>query len=363
MAGEEERLDAARVVDADPHALLALALSVAGIIALTGLARSIPRTLAATAIALLLALGLNPAVSVVERRLRMPRGGALAAVLAAFAVVVTLLAFLLAPAAVEQIQDIDDDIPTAVAELSELPFIGEEIERADMAERAEQFLDDLPARLLGEDTPLVDVGRRAADGAVAAGVTALLATSLLLDGRRLAALILTIVPPRRRARVETLGDLGYRAVGRYVAGSLSVALVAGLFVLTLGLVMGVPLAPLLALWVMVWNLVPQIGGAAGGVPFVAFAFTQGAVPALVCAVAFVLYLQIENNILGPLLVGSAVKLSPPATMVAALIGVSAGGVVGALLAVPTTGAAKAVYMELRGDRVAARSQADDEAVA
>ena len=51
-----------------------------------------------------------------------------------------------------------------------------------------------------------------------------------------------------------------------------------------------------------------------------------------------------------LLVGQAVKLSPPATMTAALIGVSAGGVVGALLAVPLVGAAKAIYLEVRPPR-------------
>jgi predicted PurR-regulated permease PerM len=141
--------------------------------------------------------------------------------------------------------------------------------------------------------------------------------------------------------------VSYRVVGKYVAGSLLVALVAGLTTLTAGLILGVPLAPLLALWVMVWDLVPQVGGAAGGIPFVLFGFTQGAVVGVACAVFFVVYLQIENNILGPLLVGQAVKLSPPATMTAALVGVSAGGVVGALLAVPVLGAAKAIYLELR----------------
>ncbi|HEX4979413.1 MAG TPA: AI-2E family transporter [Acidimicrobiales bacterium] len=336
------------VVDADAAALAALAGSVAAVVAVTGLARSVPRTIAATAIASLLALGLNPAVSLVERRLRIPRGGALAAVVAGFLASVGVLAFLLVPPAVEQVQDLDDDIPDAVAELAELPVVGGWVEEADVKDRAEEFLDDLPNRLLGDDTPLFDVGRRAADGLVAAAITTLLATALLLDGRRLSSTALRVLPERRRPRVERIGDLAYRAVGRYVAGSLSVAVVAGLFVLTLGLVMSVPLAPLLALWVMLWDLVPQIGGAAGGVPFVAFAFTQGAVPGVVCGVAFVLYLQIENNVLGPLLVGSAVKLSPPATMVAALVGVSAGGVVGALLAVPVTGAAKAVYTELRG---------------
>jgi predicted PurR-regulated permease PerM len=61
----------------------------------------------------------------------------------------------------------------------------------------------------------------------------------------------------------------------------------------------------------------------------------------------VLYLQFENHILSPLVVGKAVSLSPPATMIAALVGVSVAGVVGGLLAVPVVGAAKAVYLELR----------------
>lgn len=156
-----------------------------------------------------------------------------------------------------------------------------------------------------------------------------------------------MVPRARRPRAERLAKLAYSVVGRYVAGSLLVAGIAGLVVLAAGLVLGVPLTPLAAAWVAVWDLVPQVGGAVGGIPFVLLGFTQGAGTGLACAVLFIVYLQIENHILGPLLVGQAVKLSPPATMTAALIGVSAGGVVGALLAVPLVGAAKAIYLELR----------------
>jgi predicted PurR-regulated permease PerM len=126
-----------------------------------------------------------------------------------------------------------------------------------------------------------------------------------------------------------------------------VAAIAGLAVLTVGLVLGVPLTPLLEIWVAVFDLVPQIGGAAGGIPFVLLGFSKSATTGVICAVFFVLYLQFENHILSPLVVGRSVKLSPPATMTAALIGVSAGGVVGALVAVPVVAAAKAAYVELR----------------
>ncbi len=168
------------------------------------------------------------------------------------------------------------------------------------------------------------------------------------------------MPRRHRDRAERLAELSYRVVGKYVAGSLLVAVVAGLCNLVAGLTLGVPLAPLLALWVMVWNLVPQIGGALGGIPFVLFGFTQGAKTGLACAAFFLVYQQIENNVLGPLLVGQAVKLSPPATMTAALVGVSAGGVVGALLAVPLLGAAKAIYLELRPGESVERAEAATE---
>jgi len=95
--------------------------------------------------------------------------------------------------------------------------------------------------------------------------------------------------------------------------------------------------------------VPQIGGAAGGIPFVALGLTHSAATGVICLVFFVLYLQLENHVLQPLIVGKAVKLSPPATMIAALVGVSAMGVVGALVAVPVVGAVKAVYVELRSE--------------
>jgi predicted PurR-regulated permease PerM len=175
----------------------------------------------------------------------------------------------------------------------------------------------------------------------------LFVVTLLLDGDRLVRAARRLVPHRHRERADRLAEVSYRVVGKYVAGSLLVALVAGLCNLIAGLTLGVPLAPLLALWVMVWNLVPQIGGALGGIPFVLFGFTQGAGTGLACAAFFLVYQQIENNVLGPLLVGKSVKLSPPATMTAALVGVSAGGVVGALLAIPVLGAAKAIYLELR----------------
>jgi predicted PurR-regulated permease PerM len=146
---------------------------------------------------------------------------------------------------------------------------------------------------------------------------------------------------------DRMGSLAYRTVGQYFAGSVLVAAVAGVVVTAVGLILGVPLAPLLGAWVAVFDLVPQIGGAVGGIPFVLLGLTQGATVGVACLIFFLLYLQFENHLLSPLIVGKTVHLSPPATMTAALVGVSAAGVVGALVAVPLLGTAKAIYLELR----------------
>jgi predicted PurR-regulated permease PerM len=155
------------------------------------------------------------------------------------------------------------------------------------------------------------------------------------------------VPEEHRPLADRIGSLAYRTVGQYFAGSVLVAACAGIAVTTVALILGVPLAPLLGAWTMVFNMVPQIGGAVSAVPFVVLGFTQGAGIGVACLIFFLVYQQFENNLLSPLIVGKTVDLSPPATMTAALVGVSAAGVVGALVAVPLLGTAKAIYMELR----------------
>ena len=336
-----------RVVDLDWRTVAAALGTFAALVMATGFVGAVPRTVTAVAVATIIALGLNPLIGLVERRLPVARGGAVATVLVGFVLALTAIGLLLVPPAIRQGRDLGQDLPQVVADLEDLPLVGSQLSDAGVPARVERFVEELPDRLAGEDTPLPSIGRTAFGGLTLAGLTILLAITLLLDGERLLRAAGRLVPARHLPRAERLVDLTYRVVGKYVAGSLTVAMVAGVAVLVMGLVMGVPLAPLAALWVSMWNLVPQIGGAMGGIPFVLLALTQGATVGLVCAVFFVIYLQLENNVLGPLLVGQAVKLSPPATMTAALVGVSAGGVVGALLAVPLLGAAKAVYLELR----------------
>jgi len=169
----------------------------------------------------------------------------------------------------------------------------------------------------------------------------------VLDGEFLVGGIRRLVPAHRRKDADRMGRLVYNVIGRYIAGTLLVAALAGVVMLAGALVLDVPLAPLIAVWVAITNPIPQIGGFLGGAVFVALGLTQGAVVGIVCLVIFLVYQQLENHVLQPLIIGRAVRLTPPATMVAALVGVAAGGLVGGLFAIPLLGATKAIYMSIR----------------
>ena len=339
-----------RDIELDWRSLLAVFAAFVALVTLRGLLHEVPRTLTALAVSTILALALHPLVLATQRRLRCNRAAAITTVVIGFVAALVLLAVVLVPPAVRQARDLSGQIPTVVGDLKNLPVVGHNLARNHVPEKVQTWVEKLPDRRAGNTAPLEKAGRSLADGMLAATVTILLALTLLADGERLVGAARRLVPERHRSRADRAGRLAYDMVGRYVAGSLLVAGVAGIVVLGVGIAFGVPLSPLAAAWVALWDLVPQIGGAAGGIPFVLLALTHGAATGAIVAVIFIIYLQLENHVLQPLLVGRAVHLSPPATMTAALIGVSAAGVVGALVAVPFVGAAKAVYLELRPAR-------------
>ena len=350
-------LSVTREVDLDWRSVVWGMAAFVILIAVTNLVRSAPRALTVLAVGTLLALGLDPLVTRVQRAIGDRRAAAVAIVMLGLLVSAALIVALLAPRAIDQGRQLGGDVDHVVGQLNNLPLVGDDLRKAGTVDAVQRWIENLPERLQGDDTPIGGALVQLADGLLLAGFLVLVTISLLLDGPRLVRAACRLVPVHHRPRAERIGRLAYATVGRYVAGSVVVALVAGVVTLVAGLVLRVPLAPLIAVWVALFDLVPQIGGAAGGIPFVLLGLTRGAGTAAACAVFFVLYLQFENHILSPLIVGRAVSLSPLATMTAALVGVSAGGVVGALLAVPVVAAAKVVYLEIRPQ---ARSNEDAE---
>jgi predicted PurR-regulated permease PerM len=309
--------------------------------------RAIPRTLALAAIASLLAVALIPVVEALRRRTGWNRRYAAALVLSLAGAIAITTVVLVAVPTVNQVRQFNRDIPKTVDQLGTLPIIGPRLREANASRKVRQWLDEFPKRLDANNTPIANAVGTIADGIGASLIALLLAVTLVLDGERLVKLVRGLIPVERRPEADRLGRLVYNVVGRYIAGTLLMAALAGVVVLVASLALGVPLAPLLAVWVAICNPIPQVGGFLGAVPFVAFGLTQSALVGVICLIVFLVYQQTENHVLHPLIIGRAVRLTPPSTMVAALIGVAAGGVIGGLLAIPLLGASKAIYLALR----------------
>jgi predicted PurR-regulated permease PerM len=334
-------------VDLDPRSVIPLAAAVAILLVGVWLVRSVPRTIGCLAIAALLALALNPLVENLQNRFGWHRRTAASVVLLVTGLVFATLIALITVPTIREAREFRDQIPKTVEDLGDLPIIGPRLREADASKKVEEWLNDVPRKLSVDATPVEDAAGTIADGVAAALLTFLLAITLLLDGELLVNGARALVPQRRKADADRIGRLVYEVVGRYIAGSLLVAVLAGTVMLTASLSLGVPLAPLIAAWVAITNPIPQIGGFLGGIVFVLLALTQGAWVGLIALVIFLVYQNLENHVLQPLIVGRAVSLSPPATMVAALIGVSAAGVIGGLFSVPLLGAMKAIYLSTR----------------
>jgi predicted PurR-regulated permease PerM len=349
--------------DLDPRSAIPLAIAVAAFVVTVWFIRSIPRTLSALALASLFAFALNPLVEALKRRTGWHRRTAAGVVLVVAAVIISVVAALITVPTIHEVQDFNKQIPQTVKDLGRLPVIGPRLRQANASQKVQQWLNDAPKHLSANSKPIENAAGAVADGIAAALFTLLLAITILLDGEHIVNGVRRLVPARRRSDADRIGRLVYQVIGRYIAGTLLVAALAGVVMLTGALALNVPLAPLIAVWVSITNPIPQIGGFLGGAVFVLLAVTQGAVVGVIALAIFLVYQQLENHVLQPLIIGRAVRLSPPATMVAALVGVAAGGLVGGLFAIPLLGATKAIYLSTRSpaDDVEAGAEAENTA--
>jgi putative heme transporter len=342
----EEAAGARLRVRLDWHTFVWLTLAVVGALAMLALVRNTTTMLTRIGIGLLIALALDPLVDKLEKRFSMRRGFAVAIVAVAIMALAALLVLVLGPRAVSEARHFSAQLPETVDQLGKLPLIGRWVRDNDVGARVQDWIKNLPEQFT--DERVAELASTLVSGIASVATVTVLAIAVLIDGENLLARFRRLLPLQRQEQADAIGDIAYRTLGRYFGGSLTVAVLMGVWVLTLGLALGIPLAPLAALWAMLTDLIPQVGGFLGGAFFVLLAVTQGVVPALIAAIGFVLYMNFENHVVQPAIVGRSVDLTPPTTMVAAFVGGAIAGIPGALVATPFVGAVKVIYLEARG---------------
>lgn len=297
-------------------------------------------------IGIIVALALDPLADVIQRRWRLRRGVAVAILGLTILSFAVLLIAVLGPAAVREAGEFSEQLPKVLDEIEQLPLIGTWAQENDFAEKVQQWVRQLPEQFT--DERIAEIAGTLVLGMVAITVVSVVAISALIDGDDLIARVRRLLPAERRPRADDIGRILYRTIGRYFGGSIACAVLHGVWVLALGLVLQVPLAPLAAVFAAITSLIPQVGGLLGGSFFTLLASTQGATTAIIAGIGFVAYMTTDNNLIQPAVIGKTVDLTPPTTMIAAFAGGAVAGVAGALVATPLVGATKAIYLEVRG---------------
>jgi predicted PurR-regulated permease PerM len=136
-----------------------------------------------------------------------------------------------------------------------------------------------------------------------------------------------------------------KTIGGYITGNLLISVIAGFFTTIVLLIVGVPFALALGLLVAILDLIPLAGATLGAIVVTLVALTKSLTAALIVLVWFIVYQQLENHLLQPIVYGRTVKLSPLAILVAVLVGAEVAGVLGALAAIPVAGTIQIVISD------------------
>src|SRR5215210_5508251 len=160
------------------------------------------------------------------------------------------------------------------------------------------------------------------------GLVLVITFYLLLDVRRLKAIVLRWLDPTHRPGARRVFSEIARVFGAYVRAQLLVALSLGVLVAVVLLALGVPYAVFLALFAAMAELIPMVGPVVGAVPALLVAGTLPLPTVIWVGVAFVFIQLIESNILVPRIVGRAVGIHPAGSLLALALAFQLGGVIG-----------------------------------
>jgi len=131
----------------------------------------------------------------------------------------------------------------------------------------------------------------------------------------------------------------------YVTGNLLISLIAGSSTTLVLIIMGVPYAVALGLLVAILDLIPLAGATIAAIVIGAVAFIHSIVAGIVVIVFFIVYQQVENHFLQPVVYGRTVQLSPLMVLISVLIGAELAGILGALGAIPVAGAIQVLIVD------------------
>jgi predicted PurR-regulated permease PerM len=304
-------------------------------------------------VAVFFAVALDPIVRALGR-IRLKRSHAVAVVFLAVIVFIGGFVASVTPPLVRQTEKLATSVPHYVSDLAKHSKQFKQLdEKYKISGRLKSAVNNVPSiagKSLGGALGIV----RSVGSAVFSVLTVMILTIyFLVDLPNLLAGAAKLVPKSRRKSWQHNSQVVFDRISGYMLGNIGVSIVAGLASFIALIALRVPYALPLAMWVAIADLIPMVGATLGAIPAVIVAFFGGFWTGIGTVGFFVVYQQVENYLVAPRVMKRAVDISPAAVILAALIGATLLGFVGALLAIPFAASIKVLTQEIWVPRQAA----------
>jgi predicted PurR-regulated permease PerM len=323
-------------------------LTLVGVLVGTYLALVIVRALRGVLIMLLVALFLSfamePAVQWLNNR-GVRRGLATGVVFILALLITGGIIVAMIPLVVEQVSDLIVSVPRSVEDLNRLaeglPFapnveVTSEL-RMEVQQFGREFGDRIRSGMLGAAGNVVSLGATALGVVFQMLAIGLITFYLVADGPRLRQTLARPFPPERQREILAIWELAVAKTGGYIYSRVLLAVASAVAHLLVLIVLDVPFALPLALWVGVTSaFVPVVGTYLGGILLLLVALVNEPPDALWLLIFIAIYQQIENYLLAPSVQSRTMDVHPAVAFVSVLIGGTLLGAPGALLALPAT---------------------------
>lgn len=300
--------------------------------------------------ALFLALGLEPLIQVLEKRVKR-RGIAISIVGLGLVGLISMVILVILPPLISQASEFLTHLPELLQGLLQTPWINDLDARFDGAvsnalTSSGEYLADSKnwPNLLGG---VVQVGLSILNGAAAFLTVCILTIYFISSLHSIKSVLVNLVAKSKRERVTHIVDQVIASVGRYVMGQVSVASINASVVFITLLFAGVEYAVVLAFIDFLLVLVPVVGSISGAI--VVITITAATMPpetTITVAVIVLLYTQLEAYLISPRIMKRAVNVPAALVMVSALAGGALLGILGALLAIPVAATVLLIIREV-----------------
>jgi predicted PurR-regulated permease PerM len=318
-------------------------------------------TLLSIVLAAVIALGLDPVVAALVRR-GWKRGRAALSVFAALFASVLVLVVVTAGPVWSEIVDFAHALPGYWDDLQQTQWFKDLTATAGIDDTVRNGLKELAAGLPEAATTLLGVAGGVFGSLLSLVTLTFLALFLLMERPAITDWLFGFAPPEADARWRPVLEDSIRAISSSLIGNIAISVVAATVAGLSAWAFGLPFPIVLALITGLLDLIPQVGATIASVILVGVALTIGTTEAIVMLVIQLVYQQVENYVVYPIVYRRAVELSALTTIVAVLIASSLLGVVGAVLAVPFAAVIKIVLREAgapRRERMAALREAPE----